>query len=355
MITGGAIATVLALAACGSGTGGDDAAAGDDSEAPWAGLTGAERESALREAAEAEGTLSVYSSYNDEQSMADAFAEKYGLDVEVYNANSESVLQRVTQEVKAGNAKNDVLVAPATDMEAIAPTGVLGDYESEYRDAISDKGKGDQWTGVRRLAFVAGWNTDALDESEIPTDYLDFADPKWKGRLSLELSDYTWYATLKAYYTANGVDEEDFEDAFAAIAANADVQKGHSLQGDMLEAGSIDVALSLYTQTVDRGIDDSAPITLGEDGPRVGPVVVRYDVGAVMAGTDNPAGAQLYLDFQLSEPGFEVDRSLFGLPPIETENDRLGDAVIVEEDVPDMVARRDEVTGDYDDLLQNKN
>src|SRR5688572_19963391 len=85
---------------------------------PWDALTGQARESALLEAAKGEGELTVYSAFNDEQAMADAFSKKYGIKVNVFNANSETVLQRVVQESTANKLGNDVLVAPATDMAA---------------------------------------------------------------------------------------------------------------------------------------------------------------------------------------------------------------------------------------------
>ena len=164
-------ATTLGMVGCGQpvtqSSPNADATASSTAE-PWSGLTGAAREKALVEQAQQEGTLSVYSGYNDEKTMAEAFTKKYGIKVDVYNANSESVLQRVLQESQADKSRNDVLINPSPDMQVAQSEGVLGSYDSEYRDAISDKGKGDLWTGVRRLAFVAGWNTDAAPTSSIP-------------------------------------------------------------------------------------------------------------------------------------------------------------------------------------------
>ena len=354
------LAAVLVLAACGtsptSDSSADDGAAPEAGSAdrPWEGLTGDEREQALLEAAQDEGTLSVYSGYNDEQKMADAFTEEYGLDVEVYSANSETVLQRVTQEHDAGRTLNDVLIGPSPDIQAAQNEGLLADYDSEYRDAVSEGGKGDQWTGVRRLAFVAGWNTDAVDGSDVPDDYSGFADDEWAGRISMELSDYDWYATLRQYYLDQGMSEDDVDAMFAAIAANSRVAKGHTVQGELLSAGQFDVALSLYSQTVERAQAKGAPLSYGvEDGEIVEPVVVRYDAGAVMAGTDNPAGAALYLDFQLSEGGFGVDESLGALPPVDQGANPFGDAEVIELDAPSFVEHRSEIAEAYDELVQS--
>jgi iron(III) transport system substrate-binding protein len=319
---------------------------------PWDHLTGAAREKALLEAAQKEGTLSVYSSYNDEQSMAKAFTQKYGIQVEVYNANSETVLQRVMQEWNAKKQLNDVLISPATDMQAAQNEGVLGNYTSEYRDAISAKGKGDQWTGLRRLAFVAGWNTKSMQPAEIPQEYTNFAEPSWKGRISMEISDVDWYASLRDYYLAKGMSQQDVQKMFQAIASNSKIVKGHTVQGELMAAGQFDVALSVYTQTIDRLVGKNAPVSYGGDnGHIVAPVVVRYDAGGVMKNTDNPAGAALYFDFELSKDGFAVDKQLGALPPIPQPGEPLTKAETIELDVPAFVKNRTQLENDYEHLL----
>ncbi|WP_049747323.1 extracellular solute-binding protein [Mycolicibacterium goodii] len=319
---------------------------------PWDGLTGSARESALLEAAKREGDLNVYSAFNDEQEMADAFSAKYGIKVNVYNANSETVLQRVVQEAAAKKLGNDVLVAPAADMTAVESQGLLGEYDSDYRDAMPEAGKSAGWTGVRRLAFVAGFNTDKLSPGNLPADYSGFADPRWNGRISLEYSDIDWYATLRRYYRDRGMSPGEFTSMFTRVAANAKTAKGHTVQAELLAAGQFDVALSVYTQSIDRLAAKGAAVSFGQgSGHIVDPVVVRYDAGGVMRGTDNPAGAALYLDFQLGPDGAAVDRRLRALPPLATEHDPLAGAEVVDMDVASFVAERPEIADEYNRLV----
>lgn len=339
--------------ACGS----SPVASQDDSDSsanhPWTGLTGHARENALLEAAKKEDKLMVYSAFNDEQAMADAFMKEYGLEVAVYNGNSESVLQRVVQETSGNKLNNDVIVLPAPDLESLNDSGILTPYESEYRDAVSVRGKGEDWTGIRRLAFVAGWNTEKVSEDEVPTDYADLTDPIWKDRVSMELGDYDWYATLADHYRDEGMSEAEVDDLFEGLVANSEVTKGHTAQGEFLIAGKFDIALSLYSQTVDRAKEDGAPVSYGDDTPRVGPVVVRYDAGALMKGAENAASATLYLDFQLNEAGFDVDRELGSLPPVPSADDPIAGADILEQDVADLVEHREELADKYDSLVNH--
>jgi iron(III) transport system substrate-binding protein len=341
------------IAACApphSGSEGGQAAS--TSRQPWDGLTGTQREDALLAAAKAEGDLTVYSAFNDEQAMADAFTKKYGIKVNVYNANSETVLQRVVQEATAHKLVNDVLVAPATDMTAVESKGLLGDYNSPYRDAMPDAGKSAGWTGVRRLAFVAGFNTAKLAPTDLPADYTGFADSKWSGRISMEYSDIDWYATLRRYFQQRGMSADDVSSMFRKIAANSKTAKGHTVQAELLAAGQFDVALSVYTQSVNRLVDKGAHVAFGEGtGHIVNPVVVRYDAGGVMRGNDNPAGAALYLDFQLGPDGAAVDQQLRALPPLPTPHDPLAGAQVIDLDVGDLVANRAKIADEYNQLV----
>ena len=349
-----AVGLAVLMAACGSppGTGADQAGQPSSTAQPWDGLDGAAREKALIDAAKREGELTVYSAFNDEQAMADAFTQKYGVKVNVYNANSETVLQRVVQESTAKKLGNDVLVAPATDMAAMETRGLLGSYSSSYRDAMPQAGKSAGWTGVRRLAFVAGYNTGKLTPDQLPADYAGFADPKWNGRISMEYSDIDWYATLRRYYQQRGMAPADITSMLGRIAANAKTAKGHTVQAELLAAGQFDVALSVYTQSIGRLTDKGAAVSFGEGtGHIVNPVVVRYDAGSVMRGTDNPAGAALYLDFQLGPDGAAVDQRLRALPPLPADHDPLAGADVIDLDVADFVAHRTEIADEYNQLI----
>ena len=74
------------------------------------GLTGTERTNTLLDLAKKDGTLSVYTSNTDMDDIVKAFEDKYGLKVESYRANSETVLQRVLQEASANYQGADLIV-----------------------------------------------------------------------------------------------------------------------------------------------------------------------------------------------------------------------------------------------------
>jgi iron(III) transport system substrate-binding protein len=358
-IRGGRTTTVLAalmlLAGCGGSptarSQGDSTAAAVYSK--FANMPQQQRQTELVKAARSEGALSVYSAYNDEARMAHAFEQRYGIKVNVYVANSENVLQRVQQEANAHYRGNDVYVGPEEDLTVADQQGLFGEYRSALADQVPASGRGKDWTAVRRLAFIVGYNTSLVPPGTLPTTVAGFADPKWRGKISMELSDYDWFMAMVQDLTAHGMTRSAAIDLFKRIAANAKIVKGHTVQGNLLSAGQTTAAVSVYTQTVDRLAAKHAPVSWGVDGGHVvQPVVVRYDASAVMADARHPAAALLYQDFELGADGAAVDKANNSLPAIPGANDPLRGLRIVTVNATELAKDRSTWSNLYDQVVQ---
>jgi iron(III) transport system substrate-binding protein len=295
---------------------------------------GEERAKALVEAANAEGALSVYTSNTDIDKVVEAFEDKYpDIDVSVYRANSETVLQRVVQEQSAGFYGNDVLETNAGELGIAGQSGYLADYESELRDKVREEGRGQGWTASRFNVFVVGWNTNLVKPGEEPKTLEELADPKWKGKISMELSDLDWFAAMYGYYKQQGKSDADILDLFARLAANSKVAKGHTVQGELLSAGQFAVAVSAYSHTIDKAAADGAPVTWRtKDGGAVEPVVTRPNGVATMRTAKHPAAAALFVDFELTDTQ-AIFREAFRIGVIPTAEDPLAGLQVIP--VPD--------------------
>lgn len=301
-----ALATAMLLTACGSPTAGAGAPKVDDRAKEVYdqinGLSGQERTDKLVEMAEKEGKLVLYTSNTDMDSLVEAFEKKYDIAVEPTRGNSETVLQRLVTEGNSGNVSTDLVETNSGELDILSQEGFLYDYESEHRDAVREEGQLDGWTADRFNAFVVGWNTNKVKSSEIPEEVADFADPKWKGRVALEIGDVDWYAAVSMYYLEQGKTQAEVDKMWKDIAANASVEKGHSTMGDMLAAGKLHVVLSSYSHTID-GLagEDNAPLAWKNGERYVAPVVTRPNGVGLMATAKNPAAALLFTDFLLTE------------------------------------------------------
>ena len=332
------------LTACGSPTakGESDGAAKVDKHAKevfdkFNGMTGQERTDALVKAAEEEGELSLYTSNTDMDSIVDGFSDKYDIDVNVYRGNSESVLQRVLQESKAGFKGADLIETNSGELNIIADEGLFFPYEGELRDAVRPEGQKDGWTADRFNAFVIAYNTDLVKGGDVPTSLEQFADPKWKGKISMELGDVDWFSAMFNYYVEQGKTEQEVTDMFKAIAANAKVVKGHTVQAELLSAGEFAVGVSMYSHSVQEGTEEGRPITWrAKGGTPAQPIVLRPNGAGLMGTAEHPAAALLFLDYLLTDGQKDI-ADAYRIGSIPTANDPLAGLETIEVDEDEML------------------
>ncbi len=307
-----ATASVLVLSACGgSPTAGGGPAAGQAAPPQQAkaestyqrinGLTGQARTDELKKCAAEEGKLSIYTSNTDIDDLVSGFEDEVDVDVSVYRGNSESVLQRLLQEQKARFYGNDVLETNALELNVAQKEGLLAPYQSELREKVRPEGKAEGWTATRFNTFVVGWNTDLVKPGEEPKSLEELAEPKWKGKVSMEVGDVDWFTALHQHFVKQGKSEQEATDLFKRIAANSKIAKGHTVQGELLSAGQFAVAISSYSHTIDKAADKGAPVAWRpKSGQPVQPLVVRPNGIGLMKSAANPCAAMLFVDYELT-------------------------------------------------------
>jgi iron(III) transport system substrate-binding protein len=354
-----AAGTVLALAACGGSPTSPSAGGGAEEESgptaaeqlydEIAGLSGQERRDRLVELAAEEDGLNLYTSMTADvaEAVTEAFTDTFDIDVSVYRAGSETVLQRILQEQDAGFPGNDVVETNASELGALSLEKVMANYEGERRDMVPEAGQGDTWTATRFNIFTPSWNTDQVSGDLIPTSWEDLADPKYDGLLSMELGDYDWYLALYQYWLDQGKTEEEVDQLFADMVDGAKLVKGHTVQAELMGAGELAVVASNYSYIVERAKKDGAPV---DYLPLVEPAIVRPNGAGLMKTAANPATAMLFMDWILEEgQAVIVEESL--TPAIVAGGDPLAEVELVPVDVARLLEEGDEWSAKYDELL----
>ena len=311
------VAAALALAGCGkSPTVQAPRSGGGSTAGPFAkysGLTGPDRTQKLLADARAEGQLDIYTSNTDIDDLVDGFKKAYpGIKVNAFRANSETVLQRIQQESAAKRIANDLVDTDDFELDTLSQQGLLANYQSPIRDSLRKDAIFPGWTATRFNAFVVGWNTKLVPAGQEPRSFEDLADPKWKGKLAMELSDFDWYMALHTYLTTKkGMSEAQADDLFKRLTANAKVVKGHTVMGELLSAGQFSVALSIYSHTVDKAAHkDGAPVAFR---PIVSPVILRPNGAGLMRDAKHPAAALLWMDWVLTDGQKDIAKA-FRIP-----------------------------------------
>jgi iron(III) transport system substrate-binding protein len=308
------VASSIVLAACGgsptAGPGSDTAGQGGNSAAMSEAaktyarinaLSGKARTDELKKCAEQEGKLSVYTSNTDLDDLVKDFEDSVDVTVNVYRGNSESVLQRVLQEQKAQFYGNDVIETNALEMNVAQKQGYFSPYEGALRDTVREEGQADGWTADRFNVFVVGWNTNLVKPGQEPKTFEELADPKWKGKVSMEIGDVDWFTALYQHFLKQGKSEQEVTDLFKKIAANSKIAKGHTVQGELLSAGQFAVTISSYSHTIDKAAKEGAPVAWKPaSGEPVQPVVVRPNGIGLMKTSRNPCAAMMFVDYVLT-------------------------------------------------------
>lgn len=347
----------LLVAGCGGSptSGGSEEGGGEPTKAEQfyeeiGGSTGQERRDKLVKMAQEEGELDLYTSMNAEvvDPVSEAFSDEFDVDVNVYRAGSETVLQRILQEAGANYAGNDVVETNATELSNLGQENLLAEYVGERRDMVSETGRFDGWTATRYNLFAPSWNTDMVKPGEEPQQWEDLADPKWDGKMAMELDDYDWYLTLHGYWEKQGKSQEEIDKLFADMAQGAKVTKGHSVMGELMSAGQFALATSNYSYIVENLKADGAPV---DYEPFVEPVISRPNGFGLMKTADHPAAAVLFADWLLEEgQQILVDEGL--TPSINPGGgDPLADLEVVPVDVEAVINESDKWSKEYEDLM----
>lgn len=363
-------AALVALSACGSPatdnpppsadsspTAGDAASPGSEAPAEVSGLdavlaeveglSGQERRDKLVELAQQEGSVDLYTSMNGDivQEVGDAFEDEFDVAVNIYRASSEAVLQRLVQEAGAGYRGADLAETNGTEMFALSKEGILVPVESPVTGDLAEGSVFADWTATRFNFFAAAWNTGAV--ADAPARWEDLADPRWDGRMAMELGDADWFMALRDYWLEAGRSEEEVAQLFEDMASGSVTVKGHTLMTELLAAGEYDLATSNYSYIVQALVDDGAPVAWQ---PPVEPVIARPNGIGIVEGAPHPAATLLFYEWILSDGQETLVEQ--GIDASRKDLLSTGDAEITFVDLEAFSEQRPDLEAEYDALMQ---
>ena len=262
---------------------------------------GADRMQRLVEGAKREGEVVIYTSApaDDMKALTDAFERTYGIRTKVWRASSEKVLQRTLAEARNGRFDVDVVETNGPEMEALAREKVLQPVRSPSHadlvpQAVFAHGA---WVGSRLNVFVVAYNTNLVRRDELPKDWRGLRDPRWKGRLGIEASDIDWFATV---VSTLGDEQEGIALFRDIVKTNGiSVRRGHTLLAQLVAAGEVPLALTVYNNKAEQLKQQGAPI----DWFVLDPAVARANGVGVVTRPRNAHAALLFYEFEIGEEG----------------------------------------------------
>jgi iron(III) transport system substrate-binding protein len=263
----------------------------------------AESMDALYEKAKKEGKLTLYAplSTRTQEFVLPIFEKRFpGIKIDHIDATSDALVTRAVTEARGGKVFGDVFAATLAYITQMRDQKLLVDMALPEAAAYPNSLKGSYWVATDTQFYVAGWNTNLLKKGEEPKQFEDFADPRWKKRLTAEPRDFQLLMGL-AKYKYNS-DDKAIE-LLKKIALNdVEFHKGHSQLAELLVAGQAEVCMTCYSHHFPPRIKKGAPIQsmLTEGVGEVGGTV------AILKDAPHPSTALLWARWITSEEGQKV-------------------------------------------------
>ena len=264
---------------------------------------GADRQAQLVQGAKKEGSLTLYATTPIEymRVILAGFEKKYGVKVNLWRASSESVLQRIMTEARGTLPSFDVVESISPPMEAIHREGLLQQVKSPVQNDLRPWALPPhrEWAATQLYLFVQAYNTNKVKKEDLPKTYADLLDPKWKGMLSMEASDDEWFAeVVKQMGTEKG--QKFFRDL--TVNQGLQLRTGHSLLNNLVGAGEVPLALTVYNSDPENQKKKGAPI----DWFVIEPAIAIPNGVGVSRKAPHPYAAVLFYEYMMSEEAQQV-------------------------------------------------
>jgi iron(III) transport system substrate-binding protein len=239
--------------------------------------------------------------------LLDAFIKEYPfIKEELVRAGEEQLMNRVLGETRAGKWSFDLIAGSA--IKVLVERKIIAPYLSPERTSFMDEFKDPQgyWTGIFVNNLILGYNTNFVSAKDAPRDYPDLLDPKWKGKMLMDSTDYDWFGTLATVWG-----REKAISYMERLARQEPMwRRGHGLTAQLLGAGETPLAWA-YNFRIERMKRDGAPV---EWIDTFNPIVVTVNGIGLGAKPAHPNAAKLFIDFALSKKGQEMIREMRRIP-----------------------------------------
>jgi len=295
----------------GGGQGGGEGASGETTggEATGGETAGGETTGGEATAQEAlkpgEGSLVVYSGRSEELvgPIFEQFEERSGIDVQVRYGETAELAATILEEGE--NSPADLFFAQDPGaLGALDDDGRLVKLPDEILDRVPAEFRADDgdWVGTSGRSRVVAYNTEELEEADIPESVFGFTDPEWEGRLGWAPTNGSFQAFVTALRVIEG--EDRAREWLEGVQANDPFVYPDNLSAvEGVASGEVEVALVnhyyLFQVKEERG-EDLPAANHFFDGGDPGALVLAAGAG-VLDTAENPEAGREFLEFALSD------------------------------------------------------
>ena len=255
----------------------------------------------LLEAAKAEGTLTIYSSMNEQEGLPlwKKFEEATGIKTQYVRANDNALMARTAIERRTQQHTWDVVVSTVVSrlpQDYLLP--IDPPQAKEIKEQARDPNR--RWYGVYANYNTPAYNTKLVKESDLPKTYEEFLTKKeWAGKIAIDVTDAHW---LNALYIHFGEERARKLVTDIVKTLNPVLVDGHLALARSVGAGEYMVALNNYAS-----LTSNVKLKGGDtDYWVLEPVALFYGQVGVNTLAPHPNAAKLAANFLLSKEGQEM-------------------------------------------------
>jgi iron(III) transport system substrate-binding protein len=255
------------------------------------------------EGAKKEGQLVFYSGIPipDAQSILSVLERKYPfIKTTFYRATGPALVSRIQTEQRAGSHIWDVMNSTGFEPYVLLEQGYFAKHDSPERKFFPEGHKDNEgyWTTMYTSPMIVSYNTRLLPSADLPREYLGLLQPKWKGRLGLDSSDFEWYANLRKIWGAEKAQK------FLEGLRRQEVRlvQGRALLTELLTGGEIAILANNFLQNAIEAKRKGSPVEM----LALDPVVSAAGLVGINKLAPHVNAAKLFVDFVLSKEGQEL-------------------------------------------------
>jgi iron(III) transport system substrate-binding protein len=246
-------------------------------------------------AARAEGTLTVYSSINEQEGLPlwKIFEDATGVKVNYVRSSDSIILSRVAIEHRARQRSWDLAVTTTVNR---LPDEMLLQFDPPQAGAliVQARDPNRRWYGVYANYNTPAYNTDLVKTSQLPKSYEEFLERKeWSGKIALDDTDDEWLSAMIMHYGEERGRTllRDLVSALKPVLVD-----GHLALARSVGAGEYWLALNNYASLTVNVRLSGAPI----DFWALDPVALFFGSVGISAQAPHPNAALLGANFLLS-------------------------------------------------------
>ena len=181
-----------------------------------------------------------------------------GIKINHVDATADKLAVRAITEARGGKVLADVFQISLENILQLHEQKLTLDEVLPEAAAYPANFKGSYWLANSITIMTAAWNTNLVKKSDDPTQFDDFADPKWKGKLIGEPRDVELLIGLARHKFHN--DEKAISLLKKIAANNVEFHKGHSDLAELLVAGQAAACFTCYSHHYPPRIKKGAPL-----------------------------------------------------------------------------------------------